>query len=84
MLSVVLAPASDVVDIVFKKVSAPKPWTGEFNHRRREAWIKITFGYLASIGIPPSLKLVEAKQPGVFYHLCSLLVARVVQGGRKT
>ncbi|GAA5974893.1 hypothetical protein JCM11641_008415 [Rhodosporidiobolus odoratus] len=32
-----VAPSSDVVDIAFKKVSAPKAWTGEFNHRRREA-----------------------------------------------
>ncbi|GAA5984560.1 hypothetical protein JCM11641_006549 [Rhodosporidiobolus odoratus] len=65
-------PSSDVVDIAFKKVSAPKAWTGEFNHRRREAWIKTALGYLSSIGIPPSLVLVEAKQPGVFYHLRSL------------
>ncbi|GAA5976199.1 hypothetical protein JCM11641_001080 [Rhodosporidiobolus odoratus] len=65
-------PTSDVVDIAFRKVSAPKAWTGEFNHRRREAWIKTALGYLSSIGIPPSLKLVEAKQPGVFYHLRSL------------
>ncbi|GAA5974653.1 hypothetical protein JCM11641_007041 [Rhodosporidiobolus odoratus] len=65
-------PSSDVVDIAFKKVSAPKAWTGEFNHQRREAWIKTALGYLSSIGIPPSLVLVEAKHPGVFYHLRSL------------
>ncbi|GAA5993888.1 hypothetical protein JCM11641_000193, partial [Rhodosporidiobolus odoratus] len=67
-----VSPSSDVVDIAFKKVSAPKAWTGEFNHRRREAWIKPALGYLSSIGISPSLKLVKAKQPGVFYHLRSL------------
>ncbi|GAA5978066.1 hypothetical protein JCM11641_006617 [Rhodosporidiobolus odoratus] len=52
-----VVPSSDVVDIAFKKVSAPKAWTGEFNHRRREAWIKTALGYLSSIGIPPFLKL---------------------------
>ncbi|GAA5993951.1 hypothetical protein JCM11641_007865 [Rhodosporidiobolus odoratus] len=67
-----VAPSSDVVDIAFKKVSAPKAWTGEFNHCRREAWIKTALGYLSSIGISPYLKLVEAKQPGIFYHLRSL------------
>ncbi|GAA5974793.1 hypothetical protein JCM11641_007266 [Rhodosporidiobolus odoratus] len=64
-------PSSDYDDVIVRKVSAPKAWTGEFHHRKREAWIKTALGYLASVGIPPSTRLVEAAQPGVFYQLRS-------------
>ncbi|GAA5980370.1 hypothetical protein JCM11641_001779 [Rhodosporidiobolus odoratus] len=60
------------VDISLKKVSAPKAWQGDFNYRRREAFVKSASGYLASVGVALNKKISSSLTPQAHLALRSL------------
>ncbi|GAA5974657.1 hypothetical protein JCM11641_007043 [Rhodosporidiobolus odoratus] len=64
--------AREYFDISLKKVSAPKAWTGDFNYRRCEAFIKCATGYLASLGVKMDMKIAASFTPQAHWALRSL------------
>ncbi|GAA5884437.1 hypothetical protein JCM1840_006768, partial [Sporobolomyces johnsonii] len=65
-------PPPSFLDIDLKKISAPKPWVGDFSYRRREAWIKTAVGYWASVGVKVSTPIDEYLTPKAHFAVRSL------------
>ncbi|GAA5977291.1 hypothetical protein JCM11641_000055 [Rhodosporidiobolus odoratus] len=77
--TLVISPSSPPVavvarftDISLKKVSAPKAWQGDFNYRRREAFVKSAIGYLASVGVALNKEISASWTPQAHLALRSL------------
>ncbi|GAA5897888.1 hypothetical protein JCM5296_004961 [Sporobolomyces johnsonii] len=62
------------------KVVPPPLWKGDYDHVKREGWIKTVQGYLAAVGFDPQARLSESLTPHPFHVVRSLFSPELVNG----
>ncbi|GAA5919122.1 hypothetical protein JCM5296_003861, partial [Sporobolomyces johnsonii] len=62
------------------KITPPPSWKGEYDHAKRESWIKTLRGYCAAIGLDIQARLSESDTPTPFFTIRSLFSSESVNG----
>jgi hypothetical protein len=63
------------------KVSAPTAWKGVYDYVEREAWIRPSEGYLASLGVDLQARIDQVLTPHPFHIIPSLFSPDTTHGG---